>query len=71
MRGIDEPNRLILSQEVEDEYREAIFRPKFDRLPPVTVVSAPSTSWSSQLRRSNRARRFGSAATRKTTNILS
>jgi len=30
-RSIDEPNRLILSQEVEDEYREAIFRPKFDR----------------------------------------
>ena len=25
------PNRLLLSQAVEDEYREVIFRPKFDR----------------------------------------
>lgn len=31
LRAIDEPNRLILSQEVEDEYREVIFRPKFNR----------------------------------------
>jgi putative PIN family toxin of toxin-antitoxin system len=31
LRAIDPPNRLILSQEVEDEYREVIFRPKFDR----------------------------------------
>ena len=31
LRAIDEPNRLILSQEVEDEYREVLFRPKFDR----------------------------------------
>jgi uncharacterized protein len=31
LRAIDEPNRLLLSQEVEDEYREVIFRPKFDR----------------------------------------
>ena len=31
LRAIDEANRLILSQEVEDEYREVIFRPKFDR----------------------------------------
>jgi putative PIN family toxin of toxin-antitoxin system len=31
LRAVDEPNRLILSQEVEDEYREVIFRPKFDR----------------------------------------
>ena len=30
LRALDEPNRLILSQEVEDEYREVIFRPKFD-----------------------------------------
>ena len=29
--AVDKPNRLILSQEVEDEYREVIFRPKFDR----------------------------------------
>lgn len=31
LRAISEPNRLILSQGVEDEYREVIFRPKFDR----------------------------------------
>ena len=31
LRALDEPNRLILSQEVENEYREVIFRPKFDR----------------------------------------
>jgi uncharacterized protein len=31
LRAIDSPNRLILSQQVEDEYREVIFRPKFDR----------------------------------------
>ena len=30
LRALDEPNRLILSQEVEDEYREVIFCPKFD-----------------------------------------
>jgi uncharacterized protein len=31
LRAVDPPNRLILSQEVEDEYREVIFRSKFDR----------------------------------------
>jgi putative PIN family toxin of toxin-antitoxin system len=31
LRTIGAPHRLILSQEVEDEYREVIFRPKFDR----------------------------------------
>jgi uncharacterized protein len=31
LRAVDEPNRIILSQEVEDEYREVLFRPKFDR----------------------------------------
>jgi predicted nucleic acid-binding protein len=31
LRAVDRPNRLILSQPVEDEYREVIFRPKFDR----------------------------------------
>jgi hypothetical protein len=30
-RAVTEPDRLILSQAVEDEYREVIFRPKFDR----------------------------------------
>lgn len=29
--AVAEPNRLILSREVEDEYREVIFRSKFDR----------------------------------------
>jgi hypothetical protein len=29
--AIDNPNRLILSSDVETEYREVIFRPKFDR----------------------------------------
>ena len=53
--------------------RTSTGRPSFARsstdLPLLTVVGASSTSWSSQLRRSNRARRFGSAATPKTTNI--
>lgn len=31
LRAITEPDRLILSKDVEDEYREVIFRPKFDR----------------------------------------
>ena len=31
LRAIDGSNRLVLSQEVEDEYREVLFRPKFDR----------------------------------------
>lgn len=31
LHAISRPNRLILSQEVEDEYREVLFRPKFDR----------------------------------------
>ena len=30
-RALIEPGRLILSTAVEDEYREVIFRPKFDR----------------------------------------
>ena len=31
LRALNQDNRLLLSQEVEDEYREVIFRPKFDR----------------------------------------
>ena len=31
LHAVTELNRLILSQEVEDEYREVLFRPKFDR----------------------------------------
>jgi uncharacterized protein len=31
LRAVEPSNRLILSQAVEDEYREVIFRPKFDR----------------------------------------
>jgi putative PIN family toxin of toxin-antitoxin system len=31
LRAVRRPNRLILSQAVEDEYREIIFRSKFDR----------------------------------------
>ncbi len=31
LRAVNEPNRLIPSREVEDEYREVIFRSKFDR----------------------------------------
>lgn len=31
VRAVTEPNRLILSKAVEDEFREVIFRPKFDR----------------------------------------
>jgi putative PIN family toxin of toxin-antitoxin system len=28
---VDDPHRVILSQEVEDEYRDVMLRPKFDR----------------------------------------
>ena len=31
LRAVNEPSRLLLSQEVEDEYREVLFRNKFDR----------------------------------------
>jgi putative PIN family toxin of toxin-antitoxin system len=31
LRAMTQPNRLILSRDVEDEYREVLFRPKFDR----------------------------------------
>lgn len=31
LRAVDSLNRLLLSQAVEDEHREVIFRPKFDR----------------------------------------
>ena len=31
LRAISPPNRLLLSQAVEDEFREVIFRPKFAR----------------------------------------
>jgi predicted nucleic acid-binding protein len=31
LRAIAEPDRLILSRGVEDEYREVVFRPKVDR----------------------------------------
>lgn len=31
LRAVTTPNRLLLSREVEGEYREVIFRPKFDR----------------------------------------
>ncbi len=31
LRAVNEPNRLLLSREIEEEYREVLFRPKFDR----------------------------------------
>ena len=31
LRAVSAPNRLLLSQAIEDEFREVIFRPKFDR----------------------------------------
>ncbi len=31
LQAMTPPNRLLLSQAVEDEYRAVIFRPKFDR----------------------------------------
>jgi uncharacterized protein len=31
LRALSAPNRLLLSQAVEDEYDDVIFRPKFDR----------------------------------------
>lgn len=31
LRAVSTPNRLLLSQAAEDEFREVIFRPKFDR----------------------------------------
>ncbi len=34
MTIVTPPNHLSLSQAVEDEYREVLFRPKFDRIIP-------------------------------------
>jgi putative PIN family toxin of toxin-antitoxin system len=31
LRAVTEPDRLILSRDIENEYREVIFRPKFDK----------------------------------------
>lgn len=31
LRAVDAPSRLIISQSVEDEYRQVLSRPKFDR----------------------------------------
>jgi predicted nucleic acid-binding protein len=31
LRAMSEPNRIIVSHEVEDEYREVLARAKFDR----------------------------------------
>ncbi len=31
LQALDPGNRLILSQDVENEYRDVLFRPKFDR----------------------------------------
>jgi uncharacterized protein len=31
LRAVDASNRLLLSQAVEDEYRDVLLRPKFDR----------------------------------------
>jgi putative PIN family toxin of toxin-antitoxin system len=31
LRAVSKPNRLLLSQDIENEYREVIFRRKFDR----------------------------------------
>lgn len=31
LRALSQSNRHLLSQEIENEYREVIFRPKFDR----------------------------------------
>jgi len=47
LHAVAEPNRLILSQEVEDEHPEVIFRPKFDRF----VAAEPSQRISSTSRR--------------------
>jgi predicted nucleic acid-binding protein len=59
LRALGEPNRLILPQEVEYEYRAVIFRRKFDlfvseerrrRILDIVILAAD---------RSNRPRRFG------------
>ena|SRR5438270_11631445 len=42
LRAVDPPNRLILSQEAENEYRDVIFRPKFDRFVSVEAAQADS-----------------------------
>jgi putative PIN family toxin of toxin-antitoxin system len=31
LRAVRDPDRLIISQAIEDEYREVLLRPKFDR----------------------------------------
>lgn len=67
LRAMSAPNRLLLSQAVEDEYREVIFRPKFDRFVAVerrqqildiAVVAAGD---------SNQRKLCGSVATQRTT----
>src|SRR5437588_6744623 len=67
LRAVDPPNRLILSQEAENEYRDVIFRPKFDRFVSVErrkrildiVVVAQSGS--------SRLKLYGSATIQRTT----
>jgi len=67
LRAVDPPNRLILSQAVEGEYREVILRPKFDRF--VSVERRPWILDLSSLRLSGSSllKPCGSAATRRMT----
>jgi predicted nucleic acid-binding protein len=69
LRAIGNPHRLIVSQEVENEDREVLLRPKFDRF-----VSADRRRRILDIvifaaERIEPARRCASAAIRRTTNI--
>ena len=69
LRAVEVPNRLLLSSEVEAEYREVIFRPKFDRFATVERRRLVLDIVQIGANGSNHARRFASAATRKMTSI--
>ena len=69
LRAVNEPNRLLLSQEVEDEYREVLFRKKLDGTSPSSIASAFWISSSSQRIGSRILPPCASAGTPKTINI--
>jgi uncharacterized protein len=70
LHAVSAPNRLLLSHAVEDEFREVIFRPKFDRSWLSSAARGSSTSWSSRRSGSNRLRPSRSAATPRTPSNL-
>jgi hypothetical protein len=67
LRAVDPSNRLILSQAVEDEYREVIFRRSSIASSPPSGASGSSTSSLLRPSGSSRLKPCGSVATRRTT----